>query len=154
MKIKLALLGIMTLGTFSISANKAASDKQANEATEYRQAIFKLVKSNVGPLGGMARNKVEFDIDVVKKNSARLNQLSAMIPDYFVTNTSEFDVSTEALPKIWENQDDFNSKANEFNVATAAIMSSVESGDEASIKKAIGGMFRTCKACHDEYKKD
>ncbi len=33
------------------------SEKQASNAVEFRQSIFQLVKSNIGPLGAMAKGK-------------------------------------------------------------------------------------------------
>ena len=145
---------IMVISSSSLLAKQAQSEKQAKEAVEFRQSVFKLVKSNVGALGGMARDKVAFDAAVVEKNSHRLAQLSKMIPDYFVVNTSSFDMQTEALPKIWDNMDDFTSKANNFHEAAMALHETAKTGDEGNTKKAIGNLFKTCKSCHDEYKKD
>ena len=153
MKLILATLTAILI-TSVLSAKDAANEKQAKEATEYRQAIFQLIKSNVGALGGMVRNKIPFNNDVVKTNSLRIYQLSQMVPDYFEIDTSNFSVDTEALTKIWDNKTDFNDKAMALQMASAKLLETAEAGNDAETKKAIGGVFRTCKGCHDEYKKD
>ncbi len=150
----LAIILLALLMTTHTSAQPATDEKHAKAATEFRQSIYKLIRSNVGPLGGMARGNVAFDLDTVKKNATRVNQLALMIPDYFMTDTSGFDVTTDALPKIWNNKADFEMKASALQDASASLLKTAEAGDEAETKKAIGALFRTCKSCHDEYKKD
>ena len=112
MKLIIATAMAMAITSGSLIAKEAQSEKQASDAVEFRQSIFKLVKSNVGALGGMARGKIPFDAALAEKNSMRITQLSKMLPDYFATDTSKFSVETEALPKIWQNMDDFGAKAN------------------------------------------
>ena len=147
--ITLALLG----STYSI-AKEANDEKQARAAAEFRQSIFKLIRSNAGPIGGMARGNIAFDNDVVIKNASRINQLSHMIPDYFAIDTSNYSIDTEALAKIWDNKADFEQKAAALQSASAALMETAQAGNESDTKKAIGSIFRTCKSCHDEYKQD
>ena len=153
---KLIMVSVMAvaIASGSVTAQQAVSEKQASDALEFRQSIFKLVKSNVGVLGGMARGKVAFDAALVEKNATRITQLSKMVPDYFAINTSNYDLDTEALAKIWDNMDDFNSKAENLYVASMALQDAAKTGQEAATKKAIGGLFKTCKSCHDEYKQD
>ena len=154
MRVIAVILTLALLGSTYIVAKEANDEKQAATATEFRQSIFKLIRSNAGPIGGMARGNVAFDNDIVIKNATRINQLSQMIPDYFVINTSKFSVETEALAKIWDNKSDFEEKAGALQSASAALLETAQAGNEADTKKAIGAIFRTCKSCHDEYKKD
>lgn len=154
MRVIAVIITLAILGSTLTFAKEANDEKQAKAVTEFRQSIYKLIRSNAGPIGGMARGNVPFDNEVVIKNATRINQLAQMIPDYFVINTSNFDVETEALDKIWENKSDFEKKAGALQSASASLMETAQAGDEADTKKAIGGIFRTCKSCHDEYKKD
>ena len=48
------------------------SEKQASNAVEFRQSIFQLVKSNIGPLGAMAKGKAPIDEAVIAKNAMRM----------------------------------------------------------------------------------
>ncbi|WP_100641819.1 c-type cytochrome [Alteromonas facilis] len=135
-------------------ADMAQSERQAASAATFRQALLQLVRSNMGPLGGMAKGQIPFDTEVMKTNALRIEQLGTMLPDYFATNTTSFNVDTEALPKIWDNMDDFVAKANDMVVAAQALQVAAESGDEGAYRKAIGGVGATCKGCHDSYKAD
>ena len=138
----------------TLAAKEATSERQAANAVQFRQALLQLVRSNLGPLGGMARGRAPYDSELMKKNGQRLEQLSLMLPDYFETDTRSFGVKSEALPKIWDNMDDFLAKTKDLTLASKALQIAADSGDESQYRAAIGKLSSTCKACHDSYKKD
>lgn len=135
-------------------AQPASSEKHAIYATELRQSIFKLLGSNMGPLGAMAKGKIPLDAKVVEKNAVRINQLSLMIADYTRTDTSKFDVKTEALAKIWQEPEHFGKDIDKLTVASSALIAAAKSNNESDIKKAIGGVGKTCGGCHDDFKEE
>ena len=148
---------VACIAAFSLSAfavEPAKSQKHAVKATELRQSVFSLLGSNMGPLGGMAKGKIAFDAKRIETNALRINQLSLMIADYNRTDTSKFDVKTEALNKIWQDQENFSKRIDDLTKASAHLQKVAASGDKAAIKKAIGGVGKTCGGCHDDFKKD
>lgn len=153
-KLTTAIVCASLLMGFPVSAQSASSAKQAKQAVEFRQAIFKLVKSNVGALGAMNKGVIPFAPETLDKNGMRLEQLSLMLEDYFATDTSDFEVYTEALDKIWQDKADFSNKINDFTKAAVNLQAAAKSGDKGEYKSAIGGVFKTCKGCHDKYKAD
>jgi cytochrome c556 len=147
-------IGTAMLSTFSVFAEPAKSVKQAKDVTEYRQAILKLVKSNVGALGAMNKGAIPFNTETMQINSLRLEQLSLMLEDYFATDTTGFDVDTAALDKIWGNQADFKDKISALTAAASNLNKVAKAGDTTLFKPAIGQVFKSCKGCHDNYKED
>ena len=135
-------------------AQPASSEKHAIYATELRQSIFKLLGSNMGPLGAMAKGKIPLDAKVVEKNAVRINHLSLMIADYTRTDTSKFDVKTEALAKIWQEPEHFSKDIDKLTVASSNLLTAAKSNNESEIKKAIGGVGKTCGGCHDHFKEE
>lgn len=151
-------LTIAVLASFTFAATSMAkpamNEKHAAKATELRQSVFKLIRSNMGPLGAMAKGKIPLDAAVVEKNAMRINQLSLMIVDYSRTDTSKFNVKTEALPKIWQEPAKYSEATDKLILASASLIKASQSNDEAVIKKAIGGVGKSCGGCHDDFKKD
>lgn len=133
---------------------EASSAKHAKAATQYRQAIFQLVRSNMGPLGGMAKGALPFDESVMATNAVRLEQLADMMGDYLAVDTRKFDVDTGAKDAIWENYSDFEKKVLALKTASQGLQAAVESGDKSAYRAAIGKIGGSCKSCHDDYKKD
>ncbi|NQZ89951.1 MAG: cytochrome c [Colwellia sp.] len=149
---KVALASVITVLAAGAMANSAKSMKHAQKATDLRQSIFSLLSSNMGPLGGMARGKIPFDAEKVGKHALRINQLSKMIADYTRTDTSAHKVETEALDKIWSQPDDFAKRIKDLTKASANLQKAALSGKEGLMKKAIGGVGKTCGGCHDDFK--
>lgn len=149
---KVIIAACTLLITTSAVAETAQSEKQAERATKYRQAVFSLLGSNMGTLGAMAKGKIPVDAKIVEKNATRINQLSLMIADYSKLDTSGFKVKTEALDKIWQDDKQYADKVNDLTLASAALQKAALSGDEKAIKKAIGGVGKTCGGCHDVFK--
>ena len=48
-------------GSVAAYAAPAKSEKEARAATKFRQSLFQLVRSNMGPLGAMARGHAPLD---------------------------------------------------------------------------------------------
>lgn len=151
---KSAVVCIAVLSLSTLAAQPAKSQKHAEKSTQLRQSVFSLLGSNMGPLGGMAKGKLAFDAKRIEKNALRINQLSLMIADYTRTDTSAFDLKTEALNKIWQQPEDFAKRIKNLTEASAHLQKVAATGDEAAIKKAIGGVGKTCGGCHDNFKKE
>jgi cytochrome c556 len=159
MKKLLSSITMLTLAsTIAMSsvavAKEATSEKQAKASVQFRKAILQLVRSNMGPLGGMAKGQIPYDAEVMATNGLRIEQLSYMMEDYFATDTRKFDLKTDASDDIWKNSDDFNALALDMADAAKDLQQVAESGEESDFRKAIGAVGATCKACHDKYKVD
>jgi len=135
-------------------AQEAQSEKQAKSAAQFRKAVLQLVRSNMGPLGGMAKGQIPYNTETMQLNGKRIEQLGLMMEDYFALDTTKFDVETDAKDEVWTNIADFNSKAMDMVSAAKTLQVVAKGQDEAEYRKAIGAVGATCKACHDDYKKD
>ncbi|OKY26595.1 cytochrome c [Thalassotalea sp. PP2-459] len=151
---KIAVSSALTLSVLSVNAQVAKSEKQASRAAETRQAVFKLLGANMSPLGAMAKGKIAFDAAAVEKHATRINQLSLMINDHTSLDTSGFDVTTEALDKVWQDRVGFKKAIEKLTKNSAQLITISASGNEAAIKKAISGVGKSCGGCHDNFKMD
>lgn len=128
----------------------AVDDERAAAAYESRHGLFAMVRLYFGPMYGMMRG-APYNADVVKHNAAQISALAKMIPDAFVVDTRENDLDTEALDEIWEDMNDFTSKAATLAERAATLAEQGSTGEDA-FKAAFGGMGQACKACHDNYR--
>ncbi|GAB5382736.1 MAG: cytochrome c [Aliiglaciecola sp.] len=146
-----ALIGAVVISA-SLNAAPAKSEKHAAAAVQFRQAMLQLVRSNVGALGGMAKDQIPMNAATLEKNAMRIEQLSLMMDDYFSVDTRNFPVETDALPGVWEDYADFQSKIVALTTAANELKVAAQQGDESSYKAKIGAIFKSCKGCHDTYK--
>ena len=134
--------------------NKASNEKQATTAVTFRKSLLQLVRSNMGPLGAMAKGEIPMDSDTIATNAERIEFLGNMMHDYFTLDTSGFPVATDAKDDVWKEYVDFSSKVEDMVFAAASLQELVANGQEGEFRKGIGALGATCKACHDKFKKD
>ncbi|WP_286264021.1 c-type cytochrome [Thalassotalea atypica] len=149
---KSIVAAVAALTLSSAFAQTVKTEDQAKKVIKHRQSVFTLLASNMGPLGAMAKGKMPLESSKIEKYATRIEQLSLMMPDYTKFDTSHFKLKTEALPKIWQEPAKFAEKVQALQKAAAHLRSVANSGDKSTIKKAIGGVGRSCKGCHDAFK--
>ncbi len=126
--------------------------ERAQFMVDARQSVVTLLAWNIGPVVGMAKGQIPFNAEMAKRSGIRMSQLAPMLSDAFRADVREFDFDTGSKPHIWDNMDDFNSKAKDLVDATAAFAVATQSDDEATTMKAFRAVGGACKGCHDEYR--
>jgi len=129
----------------------ASAEERAQAIAETRQGLLKVVASYFGPIYAMAQDQIPYDGELVKANAEKIATLLPMIPDVFRADTRAYDLETEALDGIWEDQDDFAAKAVASAEKATALAAATADGKGAAIQ-AFGAMGGSCKACHDNYR--
>lgn len=153
----ISLLLAATSGLMTVSAQQAepTAEEVATQATETRQALFKLLRYNLNMISGMARGSVEFDAAIAERNALRIAELAPLIPELFAaSDTRRFSVSTEALPIIWDRMDEFNEKANNLVNAANTFASTAKSGERNAILGGIRAFGAACGNCHETFRED
>mgnify|MGYP003527198681 CR=1 FL=1 len=56
-----AALATVSVATLAQDAAPPSPEQQAKSAVEARQGLFKVMGTQMGPIGGMLRNRVPFD---------------------------------------------------------------------------------------------
>jgi len=130
----------------------ANPEAAAKAAIETRQAVFKLIGNQNGPVGGAARAPAP-DLAVIARNAARIQTLADMIPELFTANpTAPASVKTRALPVIWTGKADFDAKAAALSKAAAAVAAAAKSGNVEATKAASAQVGSACQGCHETYR--
>lgn len=156
-RILAVLSAAMVIGSglwFTASAQDAPTPaQQAAAATDTRQALFKILVANLGPIIGMAQG-APFDAEVAERNGRRIAMLATMIPELLAQDTRAFDVETEALDLIWDNQDDIAIKAQALMENANAFADAAATGDMGATLGAVRALGGSCGNCHDTYRVD
>lgn len=160
MKRSLILVSALTVLSssllFSISAQDAppTPEQVAAAAADTRQSLFKILRFNLGPIAGMARG-APFDAAIAERNARRIAALAPMIPEVLAQDTRGFDLETEALDVIWEdNLDDIAVKAQALIDAANTFAGIAAGGDPAATIGAFRALGGACANCHDTYRVD
>ncbi len=139
----------------AISAHVLAQGAQptpAERAIEYRQAVFKVVAGNFGPLAQNAQGKVELPAPAVRKFAERLADIAEFTRDAFPEISREG--KTRAKAEIWSDRIEFDKLVNDLNTqarALAAVTARADARPE-EFKAAVGAVGNACKSCHDKFR--
>ncbi len=145
----------LTLASTSIAAEAPSPEQRAADATANRQAVFKLLRHNIGPIVGMARGMVDFDATIAERNARRIAALAPMIPELLgAMDTRAFDVKTLALPVIWDNMDELSEKAQNLVDAANVFADIAAAGDQAATLGGVRALGGACGNCHDTFRED
>lgn len=132
-------------------ATQAVAQQKPDEALKMRQGLFQAVKVNFGPIGAFAQGKGDLPADAAAR-ADNLVALAKMLP-------MAFGKGTEALPGSNTKAEAFASAdfAKGFQMMEAAadkLAVAAKAGDSGAIKAAVGDVGKTCKGCHDNFRKE
>ena len=117
----------------------------------YRQSLFAIVGANFGPMSAMIKGEMPWDDAQFKSFADDLAATSKLNFERGFPSANQ-PGKTRARPAIWENQDDFSAKLNDFRAAAAKLADAAAGNDKKAILEQFKATGGTCKACHDEYK--
>jgi cytochrome c556 len=147
-----ATLGVAMAQTPPTAPGAASGPTPAERAIEYRQAVYKIVAGNFGPLSQTAQGKAEFKAEVATRQAARLSQIATFVHDAFPDISKEG--KTRALPAIWTNRQEFDRLAQDFVTHSKTLADVTENSSSAGeeFKAAVAAVGNDCKACHDKFR--
>jgi len=140
----LASLAALILGV-GISGAALADGHQI----KFRQSIMKSVGGTMGGLVGLLKKQAS--AEYAAPLAANMNNL-AQISGGIFPEGSDFG-ETGALPAIWENPAGFKQAVVAFQMAAANLSKVAASGDMAGFGAAFGELGKSCKNCHQTFRK-
>ena len=144
-----SLAGLLSLSMGAVGA----AEVKPEDAIEYRQSVYTLIKWNFAPIGAMVKGQVPYDAAAVARHTAFLEALSKMPLEGF-TPGSDVGNDTKAKPEIWKNRQEFEKLMSDFQEQITKLNQAAHSGDQAAVKEQFGATAKSCKNCHDKFRKE
>jgi len=141
-----------TLLLLAVTAVRAQTATPAEKAIEYRQAVFKVVAGNFGPLAQSAQGKVELPPAAARQYAERLSEISQFARDAFPDISREG--KTRAKPEIWSERAEFDKLLKDLTDATKSLagVTANAAAKPEEFKAAVGAVGNACKGCHDRFR--
>jgi len=141
-----ALLGAAT------ALPAAAQFAKPEDAIKYRKGALFVMGQHFGRVAAMANGKIPFDAKAAAENAEIATAMSKLPYVAFIEGTDKGD--TRAEPKIWSEMDKFKAAATKMQEEMVKLNVAAKSGNLDAIKAAVGETGKSCKACHDNYRKE
>ena len=145
-------------GLFSLAMAMAvtlpaqAQFAKPEDAVKYRKASFTVMSAHFGRLGAMANGRVPYDAKAAAENADVALTLSKLPWAAFGEGTDKGD--TRAKPEIWKESAKYKDAADKMQVEMGKLNVAAKAGNIDALKAAFGPTAASCKACHDNFRKD
>ncbi len=130
----------------------AAQFAKPEDAVKYRKAALTVIGTHFSRVGAMASGRVPFDAKVAAENVELVAELAKLPWTAFGEGTDKGE--TRAKPEIWKESGKFKEAADKFQAETVKLQAAAKTGNLDAIKTAFGATGASCKACHDNFRKD
>ncbi len=150
MRTMLSLLGASMVLTLALPAQ--AQFAKPEDAIKYRKASFTVMAAHFGRLGAMANGRVPYDAKAAADNADTVSALAKLPWAAFGEGTDKGE--TRAKPEIWKESAKYKEAADKMQAEVAKLNVAAKAGNLDALKAAFGPAGASCKACHDNFRKD
>jgi cytochrome c556 len=148
-----ATLALAAAALTLASAASAQSFQKPEDAIRYRQGAFRVLGAHFGALGAMANGKAPYDAQAASRHADVIALVSHLPFAGFGPGTEKGE-NTRAKPEVWAEQTKFKERADKMQDAVGKLAAAAKTGSVDSLKAAFGPAGQTCKACHDDFRRD
>ena len=150
MKTILNLLAAAMALTLAVPAQ--AQFAKPDDAIKYRKASFTVMATHFGRLGAMANGRMPYDAKAAADNAELVTTMSKLPWAAFGEGTDKGE--TRAKPEIWKESAKYKEAADKMQAEMAKLNMAAKAGNVEALKVAFGPAAASCKACHDNFRKD
>ena len=148
-----AILSIMSAAlAFALALPAQAQFAKPEDAIKYRKASFTVMSAHFGRLGAMANGRVPYDAKAAAENAEVVSALAKLPWTAFGDGTDKGE--TRAKPEIWKESAKFKEASDKMVAEIGKLNTAAKAGNLDALKAAFGPAAASCKACHDNFRKD
>lgn len=150
MKKTISLLAVAFAVVTSLPAQ--AQFAKPEDAIKYRKASFTVMSAHFGRLGAMASGRAPYDAKAAVENADLVMTMSKLPWAGFGEGTDKGD--TRAKPEIWKEAAKYKDASDKMVTEITKLNTAAKAGNVEALKAAFGPAAASCKACHDNFRKD
>lgn len=150
MKQTMSVAGAVLMAAMCLPAQ--AQFAKPEDAVKYRKASFTVMAAHFGRLGAMANGRAPYDAKAAADNAEVVTTLAKLPWAAFGEGTDKGD--TRAKPEIWKEATKYKEAADKMQAEIVKLNTAAKAGNIDALKAAFGPAAASCKACHDNFRKD
>ena len=143
---------VLALAAVAVSAPAMAQFQRPDDAIKYRKASFTVLATHFSRVGAMANGRMPFDAKVAAESAGIAEAMSKLPWEAFGSGTDRGD--SRAEPEVWTEQAKFKAASEKMMTEVAKLNAAAKTGNLDQIKAAFGAAGASCKACHDDFRKN
>ena len=132
----------------------AQTFQKPEDAIKYRQSALTVLAAHFGVLGAMANGRIPYDAQAAARSADVITVASTLPWAGFGPGTDKGANPTRAKPEIWTENAKFKGHADKMQAEVQKLAAAAKTGSVDNLKAAFGPAAGSCKACHDDFRKD
>jgi cytochrome c556 len=149
LKKSIALAVAASAGLLLALPASAQQFAKTEDAVKYRQGAFDVLAAHFGRMGAMANDKAPYDAKAAQESAEVVAFMSKLPWAGFAAGAE----GGNAKPEIWKDRAKFDDLAKKMQEEVAKLNDAAKTGKLDDLKTAFGAAGKSCKACHDDFKK-
>ena len=149
---KFAASFVLAAVAITLAAPAQAQFAKPEDAIKYRKSALSVMGTHFGRVAAMANGRIPFDAGAAASNAAIAESMSKLPYFAFIDGSDKGD--TKARPEIWTDRAKFNAAAEKMQGEMTKLAMVSKGGNIDAIKAQVGATGGTCKACHDDFRKE
>ncbi len=149
---KLVASFVLAAVTATMALSAHAQFAKPEDAIKYRKSALSVMGTHFGRVAAMANGRIPFDAAAAASNAAIAETMSKLPYVAFGEGTDKGD--TKARPEVWTERAKFNAAAEKMQGEMVKLAAVTKGGNIDAIKAQVGATGGSCKACHDDFRKE
>lgn len=150
---KLAVsLAVAAVAAAAAGTALAQSFQKPEDAIKYRRSALTVMAAHFGVLGAMANGRAPYDAAAAARSADVLAVVHTLPWTAFTPGTDKGE--TRAKPEVWSEAAKFKEGQDRLHNDMTKLVAAAKTGSLDSLKAAWGANSGSCKACHDNFRKD
>lgn len=125
-------------------------DTHPDQVLTKRRALFKQFTRTLEPIGLVAGGRREYKVEEFLTLAQDLEKLSSKPWVYFTADGNY--PPTRSRPEVWSQADAFKQAQQHYQSSVKALVVAAQSGQLATVQKAVDDVTASCKACHKDFR--
>lgn len=121
------------------------------DAIKYRQSVMFLIGQHFGRIGAVVQGRVPFEQQAVAQNADLVATLERLPWEAFMIAGT--DSGSALRSTAFTDQDGFKAAIEDAGAEIAKLAEAAAAGDPDAVRAQFGAVGKSCKACHDKYRR-
>ncbi len=150
---KKLLLSFLAVAGAAVVLPAQAQFAKPEDAIKYRQSAYTLMGNHMGRINNQLKADKP-DLAAIQRSAAIIDFASQLPGEGYVPGSETGgNPPTRAKPEIFKDPK-VRELGGAMREAVVKLNTAAKAGDVAAIRTAFGETGRSCKACHDQFRKD
>jgi len=148
------LHSVLVAATVIAAAPASAQFAKPEDAILYRQSAFVLMGNHMGRINGQLKADSP-NVDAIRNSAAVIEAASKLPYEGFIAGTETGGArATRVKAEYFKDAAKVKNLAEKMQSEVSKLAAAAKGGDVAAIRAQFGETGKSCKSCHDDFRKD